>query len=279
MSDSRTGGRALNIDIRELIAAKNPELAGKIPGTFVRMLERLLHVREINGILSRGADLDGVDFIEQAMEDFGVEIRISGAENLSGLERPVIVSNHPLGGMDGMALLALMSRYFPEVRVLVNDFLLAIPNLRGLFVPVNKLGDNRRHQQRYRELYASPAAILHFPAGLCSRRKGGVIKDLPWNRSYVRLARDNNRPVVPVFFSGSNRKFFYDVANLRRWFGIGFNIEMLFLADEMFRQKGQVLEARVGNAVSPSELRTGGVNEWNRRIRRRVYDLGTEVSS
>jgi putative hemolysin len=274
MDNAAIPGDHLRIDVRQLIAGKNPSLAAKMPRLVIRTLEKILHVREINDILSKYRHLSGTAFIDRALEDFGAELVISGGHFLEGLERPIIVSNHPLGGLDGMALLSLVSRFYDDVKVLVNDFLMAIPNLQEVFVPVNKLGGNRQHQQRYRDLFASQAAILHFPVGLCSRRKGGRLRDLRWNRSYVRLARENRRPIVPVFFDGENRRVFYRVANLRRWFGVGFNVEMIMLVDEMFRQRGKVLEARVGAPIFPEEIDDGDLNHWNGEIRRRVYALG-----
>jgi putative hemolysin len=264
----------MRIDVRELIAGKNPALARRAPRLLIRTFEKILHIKEINAILADAGDSTGAAFLARALDEFGAELKISGEEHLEGLDRPVLVSNHPLGGMDGMALLVLLARHYPDIRALVNDFLLAIPNLRDIFVPVNKLGSNRAHQELYRELFASDAAILHFPAGLCSRRKGGRLRDLAWNRSYVRLARDNRRPIVPVFFFGENRRFFYRLANLRRWFGISFNIEMMFLVDEMFRQRGRILEARIGKPIRSDELGARGISEWNDLIRRRVYALG-----
>ncbi|AHC14367.1 1-acyl-sn-glycerol-3-phosphate acyltransferase [Salinispira pacifica] len=261
------------IDMRRIIAGKNPSLAAKIPAVLLRRLESLLHVRELNDALARFGHLRGADFINAALDYFEVKITIRGEEHIAGLTRPVLVANHPLGGLDGLVLLSVLSRHYPEVKLMVNDFLMNIPNLRELFVPVNKLGGNRQNQQLYRDLFASQAALLHFPAGLCSRKKGGKLRDLPWNRSYVRLARDTGRPVVPAFFAGTNRNLFYRTANLRRWFGIGFNIEMLLLVDEMFRKRGRVLETRIGRGYSADELKEGDINEWNRRIRRDLYSL------
>lgn len=265
--------RLSSINIRRIIAGRNPSLAGRIPGVLLRRLESLLHVRQLNDALARFGHLQGSDFINAALEYFEVEITIRGEEHIAGLKRPVLVANHPLGGLDGLVLLSVLSRHYPEVKLMVNDFLMNIPNLRDLFVPVNKLGGNRQNQQLYRDLFASQSALLHFPAGLCSRRKGGRLRDLPWNRSYVRLSRDTGRTIVPAFFAGTNRNLFYATANMRRWFGIGFNIEMLLLVDEMFRQRGRVLETRIGKGYTPGQLQEGDIGEWNRRIRRDLYSL------
>ena len=260
------------IDIRRIIASKNPVLAGLLPGIFLRRFEGLIHLHEINRVLSRFENKTGAAFIQEALEYLNVHVRIHGEEYLRPLERPVLVSNHPLGGLDGLVLLSVLSRNFENTKLMVNDFLMNISQLRELFVPVNKLGSNRENREYYRELFSSNAAILHFPAGLCSRRKGGSLRDLPWNGSYVRLCRDNSRPIVPCFFAGENSRFFYTLANLRRWFHIGFNIEMILLVDEMFRQRGRTMEVWIGRAISPDRLR-GDTRSINAEIRRRVYAL------
>lgn len=239
------------VDIQRLTRSLNLHL----PPFILRSLELLLHQRGLNNALARNGHLRGAAFVDATLDFFGIGMRIRGEEHLRGLRRPVLVSNHPLGGLDGLVLGSLLARHFGEVRLMVNDFLMNITQLEELFVPVSKIGSNRQHLQSYRELFSGEAAILHFPAGLCSRRKGGRLRDLPWNRSYLRLCRNTERPIVPCFFAGENSRFFYTVANLRRWFRIGLNIEMLFLVNEMFRKRGTILEAHIGKPIPPSRLR------------------------
>ena len=266
------------IDLREIIASKNPELAESLPELILRQFGKLIHLREINKVLSRFAQNSGPAFLRLFLDYLAVDLRIHGEEELSELERPVLISNHPLGGLDGIVLLSLLSRHFGEVRLMVNEFLMNISQLSELFVPVSKLGTNRQHLQRYHDLFNSEAAILHFPAGLCSRRRGGRLRDLPWNRSYVRLCRDSGRPIVPCFFAGENSPLFYAIANLRRWCHIGFNIEMLLLAREMFRQRGRTMELWLGKAIFPFQLRERDIPSLNETIRRRVYALRGDPS-
>ncbi len=271
------------IDVREITA----EL--RLPNFILRYLASLIHQREINAALREFGQLRGADFVRAALNYFDVRLRAHGTEHLAGLERPVLISNHPLGGLDGLALIFLLFTYFSEVRLMVNDLLMNIHQMEELFLPVSKEMDggmsNYRHGERYRELFSGNAAILHFPAGKCSRRIGGRVQDLPWNKSYVRLCRENSRPIVPCRFFGENSRRFYTIANLRRWFRIPFNVEMLFLVDEMFRKQGQTLEIRIGTPIPAAELcasdnagntirNSASINaDINAEIRRRVYAL------
>ena len=264
------------LNLREIIASKNPALAEFLPELILSQFENIIHLKEINEILSRFGQHSAAIFMERMLDYLGVDLRIHGEDELPALERPVLISNHPLGGLDGIVLLSLLSRHFGEVRLMVNEFLMKIPQLNKLFVPVNKLGTNRQHWQQYRDLFSGEAAILHFPAGLCSRRKGGRLSDLPWNGSYVRLCRDSGRPIVPCFFAGENSSSFYALANLRRWLRIGFNIEMFLLPREMFRQRGQRQEVWIGKAIQPSQLLGRDSRSLNTSIRHQVYALPKE---
>jgi putative hemolysin len=187
------------------------------------------------------------------------------------------VSNHPFGGMDGMMLCAELSTRFSEVRIIVNDLLMNLRPLAPLFVPVNKHGrQNARYAQTLRDTLESNAQIATFPAGLCSRRHHGRVADPRWKHSFVKNALESRRDIVPVRFDGELSSFFYNLSNLRSALGIRANIEMLYLPDEMFRQKGRRFEIRFGEPVRWQSLRDAPAKVWAGRIRDMVYGLGSE---
>lgn len=260
------------INIRRLIAGRNEGLARIMPRFAYRCLERMLHVSELNDVLYRLRDFWGVSFAQGVLGLFGVNVRVSGTEELEQLSRPIVAANHPLGGLDGMALMVAVSEVHPEILVPANDFLLQIPNLAELFVPVNKLGSNAAFTRAVHAAYGSQKALVTFPAGLCSRRKGGRIRDLPWQKSFVSQARRQDRPIVLAHIDGHNSDLFYSLANLRRWFGLGFNLEMLLLVDEMFKQRGRSLHIQFSRPIVPKELDASRSEyEWAQFLRRRVY--------
>ena len=262
------------LNLEKVIANKNPTLLSVIPSFFIRYLKRVIHEDEMNRDLWRNRNEMGLGFIKAVLDMFHVKIHARGTENISKAGRCIVVANHPLGGLDGMALIHVVGQIRPDVIVPVNDILMNIPNLRMLFTPINKHGSNLDNLRMYDAAYASDRTIIHFPAGLCSRRKGGKIRDLKWQKSFIVKARKHKRNVVPVFIGGQNSPFFYTLANLRRWFSIRANIEMLYLVDEMYKQRDKVLPIVVGRPIAHDTFdRRFDDWTWASKIKHLVYRL------
>ena len=171
---------AIQINIREIVREKAPNAFRKIPDFVFRYLERTIHQNEINDILIRFHDLQGVDFMNALVEYFGVKLTVSGLDQIPTSGRYIFASNHPLGGLDGICLSSLLGNHFNgNIRYLVNDLLLYLPNLQSIFVPINKHGaQSRENVRKIDEAYASDNQIITFPAGLCSLKVYGGIRDL-----------------------------------------------------------------------------------------------------
>lgn len=273
MSDEKT----LTVDLEKVIRDKNPTLARLLPRFVVAYLKRTIHQDEINRILQAYSHLEPIPFIRAALADMGIRYRAVGLEKLPREGRYLFASNHPFGGMDGMMLCAELSTRFSEVRIIVNDLLMNLRPLAPLFVPVNKHGrQNARYAQTLRDTLESNAQIATFPAGLCSRRHHGRVADPRWKHSFVKNALESRRDIVPVRFDGELSSFFYNLSNLRSALGIRANIEMLYLPDEMFRQKGRHFDIRFGEPVRWQSLRDAPAKVWAGRIRDMVYGLGSE---
>lgn len=265
------------VDIRELVTAKNPKLARRLPNFLYRYLERILHLSEVNATIRAGRGLPGQDFARHILEEFGVTYDVRGLETLPTDGRYLFASNHPLGGLDGVVLIDAIGRALGQVYFPVNDLLLVLPQFRDIFLPVNKHGNlSQSAAERLNAAYASDAQILYFPAGLCSRRSRRGIRDLEWKPNFVGKALEYNRTIVPIHFGGRNSNFFYNLAWLRKHLGIGANIEMLYLVDEMYRQRGAHLELRFGKPIPPTELAHLGSTrkEIAATLQRMVYTLG-----
>jgi len=214
-----------------------------LPEWVYRPLARLIHQDEINRLLSRYGHLPTYDFLRTILRDelqCTYEVKGEGLEvKGEGWKKVLFVSNHPLGGLDGMILILALHDLGYDVRVIVNDFLLAVPPLAKLFVPVNKLGRQKReYVELMHELWAGTDPILSFPAGVCSRLIDGQVQDLPWKSTYLKQAAKYHRPIIRIHFSGRNSMFFYRVAQLRKFLRIPFNIEMLLLPRELFHARG-----------------------------------------
>ncbi len=262
------------INIDAVIAHRNPKLAKRIPQFVMRYLRRILHVEEINDLIQGHSELYGVDFASAMVESFQLKVEVEGAENLLAEKRAVFAANHPLGGLDGLALLSLIGEHHGSVITIANDFLLSVENLRELFIPVNKFGSSREYFSKVDEAYASDDPYMIFPAGLCSRKFSFGIFDLQWKKSFVKKARQFNRPVVLMCVTGKNSNFFYNLARLRKLFRIKFNVEMIYLVDEMMKQRNKIMKVLIAPPIAPEVFDTRFSDwEWAAKLRQHVYQM------
>lgn len=238
------------IDINKVIASKDPRLLKWIPGFILRYVKRIVHEDEINGALDRMGHLQGLPFIEAILKEFNANIIVEGEARIPRDGKAIVVANHPLGGLDGLALMHVVGRVRNDIVFPVNDLLLNIPNLRGLFIPVNKHGSNAANVRVFDETFSGDKMVLYFPAGLCSRKQKGVICDTEWKKSIITKARKYQRDIIPVHISGRNSNFFYRLANIRKSLRLKANIEMLYLVDEMYKQRNQDIIITFGNPIS-----------------------------
>ncbi|MGP1379676.1 MAG: 1-acyl-sn-glycerol-3-phosphate acyltransferase [Porphyromonas gingivalis] len=249
----------------------------KLPQPLIRLLERLIHQDEINDILDRYGHLEGVDFMTALVGYFHVDIDWNGVDRLPSDKRCLFVSNHPLGGLDGICLSHLIgSHYDSDVRYIVNDILFHLRPLRKIFVPVNTRGRQKRESiDRLQEALESDLPVISFPAGFCSRLIEGKVQDTSWKKSFVRQAYASKRDIVPLFFDGLNSKRFYRIERLRQLLGLKFNIGMALLPDEMFRSKGRRFRVFAGRPIPWQSLASAprDTAEQALHIRSLAYDL------
>lgn len=240
------------LDIKQILQQKAPSAAGKIPGFVVNYLIRTVHQDELNDILTRYHDKEGVAFMQELIRYFDLTLHLEGEEHIPEKGRFLFASNHPLGGLDGICLAAVIgARFDGKIKYPVNDLLLYLPNLRSIFLPVNKHGaQSKQTAALMEEAYASDNQIITFPAGLCSRRIRGKIEDLDWKKSFIQKAVEYRRDIIPVYFEGQNSAFFYRLAALRKALGIRMNYEMIYLPDEMFRCRHHTFRIHFGRPVS-----------------------------
>jgi hypothetical protein len=275
------------IDLEAVFASKNPYVLKFIPTFLMNYLKRLVHQDEVNGYIYNHRDKSGLPFVKAILKEFGVNTitLLNGKdqeqlmENLSARllgRRLIIASNHPLGGLDGLALMDQIGLIRSDLVLPVNDILMNVPGLRPLFIPINKHGKNTDNARIIEENFASGKMILYFPAGLVSRKlRGGIIRDLEWKNTFIKKARKHQRDILPVFVSGRNTDRFYNLANWRKKLGIKVNIEMFFLVDEMMKQKGRTIKIIFGDVIPWTSLdKSRNDLEWAEYIRQKVYEMG-----
>ena len=266
------------IDIKKVIQNKNPALLKWMPGLLLRYITRIAHEDDLNAIMAKIGHLQGLKFVDGLIAEFGVEVVLTGEENIPLEEQVIFAANHPLGGLDGIAFMHALGKYRKDIKFLVNDLLSNIKNFSSLFVPVNKHGSHGRHATAIiEEAYASAGAVLVFPAGLVSRKQEGGIKDLEWKKSFISKARKYKKDVVPVYIEGKNSSFFYNLAKLRKNMGIKANIEMFYLADEMFAQKGKKVTIHVGKPISYRYFDPSKSDQfWAEKVKEQVYAMASK---
>ena len=274
MSESSTDQKN-KIDIDAILADKAPGLKKKLPQLVVRYLKKIAHQDDLNGFFRRYGHLHGADFAKAILEDFHITIRVEGEENLPENGRAIFASNHPLGGADGVAILYSLSNHYKEVKAPVNDMLMHVENLSDFFIPINKMGALAKDSTTLiNETYESDAAVLFFPSGMVSRKQKGGIRDLEWKKTFIAKAIQYKRDVVPLRFVGHNSSFFYNLGYFRTKLGIKANIEMLYLVDELYKQRNKTCIIKIGHSIPWIAFdKTKTQLEWANWVKERVYSL------
>lgn len=264
------------IDIEDLIRSKKPGLLKVLPWFVIRYLKRIIHQDFVNYLMSKYENRTGLDFVDGVLKDFGVKISVVNPENIPDKGRFIIAANHPLGGMDALAMMQVVGKTRKDIFFPANDLLQNIKNLRTILIPVNKLGKNTDNIKIIEETFQSEKLVLYFPAGLCSRKQKEEIRDLEWKNTFIKKAIKHKRDIIPVFITARNSNFFYNLANFRKRIGIKANIEMLYLVDEMYKQKNKEITITFGKPIPFSAFdKKHSTMEWSQLVKQHVYALRT----
>lgn len=263
------------IEIEKVVAEKNPALAKWMPGFIMRYIKRIIHQDEINEAMRLHGDKEGLPFVRAGLDFLDTTVKTVGLENIPKEGGVILASNHPLGGLDGIAFMKAVGEVREDQQFLVNDILLNIKNLEPLFIPVNKVGANpRKALQVIEETYARDIAILVFPSGMVSRRLPDGIGDLTWQKSFIAKAKKYKKDIIPVHIDGKNSSWFYNLSHWRSKLGIKANLEMFYLADEMFKQRGKTITITFGEPVSWQSFdNSKSLVEWAEYMRSLTYAL------
>ncbi|MES2514902.1 MAG: 1-acyl-sn-glycerol-3-phosphate acyltransferase [Bacteroidota bacterium] len=261
------------IDVEKILKEKAYKLYRWLPRFAINWLKKKLHEDDINAAMVHLKDDVGLEFNRRGLEKLGAKVESVHPELVPKIGSIVIVSNHPLGGLDGMALIKAVGEVRPDVRFFVNDVLKNLKNYGEIFVAVNKLGASSASSLRVmEEVFRTESALLLFPAGLVSRKQNGLVRDLEWRKSYITQAIDHKRMIQPVFIEGENSKFFYNFAMWRKRLGIKANIEMLFLPDEMFKARKETIKIHFSKPFDSAILTDNKTHkEWSKLVYQYIY--------
>ena len=266
------------IDIEKILRDKMGEKARYVPRFVISWLKKIIHEDEVNRFLWENRKLEGTEWLTACVQYLDMTLDIVGAENLPDKHDGKLytfVSNHPLGGQDGVSLGSIIGQHYDgKFRYLVNDLLLNLPGLKPVSIGINKTGRQSRDFPRMVEAgFNSDNHLLMFPAGLNSRKINGKIHDLPWKKTFITKSVETHRDVVPIHFSGRNSKRFYRIAKFSdRW--LPFNLAMLFLVDEMYRNVGKTFRITIGKPIPWQTFnKTKSPMEWAKFVEDHVYGL------
>lgn len=275
MKENNKETKPILIDLDKVIKDKSLTLSKMLPWFVKSYLKRIVHQDELNYYISKYGHLVGIEFIGSVLEEMGIDFEIEGLENIPQKERCIVASNHPLGGLDGVALMLMIGKRRKDIVFPVNDILMNVKNLEPLFIPINKHGSNAENIKIINDTFASDKLVCYFPFGLVSRKRKGKIMDLDWKTTFITKAKRFKRDIIPTHISGRNSNWFYNLSNFRKLIGLKVNIEMLYLVDEFAKQEGQTIKFTFGKAIPYTTFdKRHKTNEWAELMRRYSYKLG-----
>lgn len=265
------------LNVGDVLKSKAPRYAKYLPRFVVKWFEHTICQDKLNDILDRFEGKIGVEFASAVIDDLNITLHINGVENIPHQGRFIFASNHPLGALDGIALISYLGkRYDNNVKFLVNDILMNVEPLTNVFLPINKHGgQDRKAASIINDAFSGNDQIITFPAGLCSRNlKGSIIEDLQWKKGFITKSIEYRRDIIPIYFEGYNSRFFYRLGKIRRQLGLKINIEMIYLPSEIFKSRNKIYKIWFGKPISYKKFDSSkSALEWALDVRKAVYNF------
>lgn len=262
------------ISLEKIIASKNKTLLKILPKFVLSKFKKFICLDRINEIIYKYRDKQGVSFANSVLNELNITKQIINEDNIPLSGRPLVVANHPIGSIDGMALISVMGQNREDVLFPVNDILCQLPGLKKVFVPINKYGKNSSNHDALNKAFEGDSAMCFFPAGTESKIIDGKLQDFAWKKSCFKKAVQFHRNIYPVYIEGHNSKSFYRLYHIRRFFGIKFDLEMIMLPREMFKQQNRTIKLIFGKPIAIEALDDRySMSEWAKMIRSYVYCL------
>lgn len=268
------------IDIDAVLRGKMGKKMRWVPRPAVSWLKKIIHQDEVNDFLWENRELTGTPWLKATMKYLDMTLEVEGMENLPPKDDGrlyTFVSNHPLGGIDGVALGSIIGEHYDgNFRYLVNDLLMNLPGLAPLCIPINKTGKQSRDFPAMVEAgFQSDHHMLMFPAGICSRKgSDGQIRDLEWKKAFIAKSVEAQRDVVPIHFGGQNSNKFYRIANWGDRLNLKFTIATLWLVDEMYKNVGKTFRVTIGKPIPWQTFdKSKTALQWAQWVKEQVYSL------
>lgn len=263
------------INISHIIKNSDSKFLKSLPNFVIKIIIKIFRQEELNRIFNKNSDYDGIDFMTKFLEELDIKIEIDGQENLPENGKCIFVANHPFGLLDGLILTNIVGNKYRQLKIIGNEVLMFIPNLRSIIANVSVFGKNpKKYFIELNKVFASDIPIIHFPFGLVSRFYKFKIQDKSWKKSFITKAVTNQRNVVPVRFFGRNSNLFYTIYFFRQILNIKLKIELALFPREMFKKKGKSIKVKIGKPISFNVFdKSLSHREWAQKVRSQVYNL------
>ena len=266
------------IDVEVALQEKIPDIYKKIHPVILRLIKKVIRQDDINRLIHESSHLNGIPLVDWALDQFGVDIVVKGKEWIPKNGQFIFSANHPLGSLDGLAIITVVATIHKSVKFIVNDLLKVIKGFAPIALYIARFGQiNRQNAFSINKTLASDAQLLIQPAGTVSKRNPVKISDLPWNKFFIRKAIQYKRDVIPVHVQARNSRLFYNIASFRKIFRIKSNLEMFLLPREMFNKSGEKITITIGKPIAHKTFNESRTHlEWAQKVREYVYILGSE---
>ena len=266
------------IDVELALQEKIPDIYKKIPGVLIRLMEKVIRQADMNRMIHESSHLNGIPLVDWVLDQFGVNIVVKGKKLIPKKGRYIYPANHPIGGLDGLAIVSVVAKIHPLIKFVANDLLRVIKGFDSISLYIARFGQiNRRNAILINKTLASEAQLLVQPAGTVSKRNPVKIRDLAWNKFFIHKAIQYKRDVIPIHVQARNSRLFYNIASFRKIFRIKSNLEMFLLPREMFNKSGKTITITVGKPIAYKTFDESRTHlEWAQKVREYVYLLGSE---
>ena len=269
------------IDVELALQEKIPDIYKKIPGVLIRLMEKVIRQADMNRMIHESSHLNGIPLVDWVLDQFGVNIVVKGKKLIQKKGRYIYPANHPIGGLDGLAIVSVVAKIHPLIKFVANDLLRVIKGFDSISLYIARFGQiNRRNAILINKTLASEAQLLVQPAGTVSKRNPVKIRDLAWNKFFIHKAIQYKRDVIPIHVQARNSRLFYNIASFRKIFRIKSNLEMFLLPREMFNKSGKTITITFGIPIAYKTFDDSRTHlEWAQKVREYVYVLGSEKFS
>ena len=271
------------IDIEQTVSNRFPSFLSNKPSVMrkpvLQLLKRMVYQKSVNDFLALNIDKFGFEFIDAVFDYFDFSYGVSARDkaNIPAEGRVVIVANHPIGTLDGLALLKLVGEVRSDVKVLANDLLASVDALGELIIPLDNMGHASALRSCKGVLRAleQEQAVIVFPSGEVSRARPSGVRDGAWKSGFLHFARKACAPILPVYIEAKNSLLFYSASMLFKPFGTA------LLPYEMFNKRSRTIQFKVGELISPVALATDKLRDKAlvKRVRKHVYNIGKNKSA